>query len=101
LGSILGDAMMLVLKIPEIFDDMMNKVNDKMLGFEKKIDEIKLAQVTASKPTVKPLPPPADPPKKDTEVRLKEVKSNTRQAIIQELKNWFDIKKNIDKNREK
>ena len=91
--------MMLVLKIPEIFDDMMNKVNDKMLGFEKKIDEIKLAQVTASKPKVQPLPPPANPPKKETEVRLKEVKSNTRKAIIDELKNWFDIKKNLDKNK--
>ena len=90
---------MLVLKIPEIFDDMMNKVNDKMLDFEKKIDEIKLAQITASKPTVKPLPPPDNPPKKETEVRLKEVKSNTRKAIIDELKGWFEIKKNLDKKK--
>ena len=101
LGSILGDAMMLVLKIPGIFDDMMNGVNDKLIDLENQISEIKtLATAAAPKPTVKALPPPPDPVK-EIEKKVKIVQANTRTTIIQELKDMFDFKKNLEKNQKK
>lgn len=112
LASIIEDMMQLVLTIPSIFDDIMNQVSEKLSSLESKIqtfeqankvkadakkkflDEIKTSTSTT---LTQPKPPPPPPTPKIQEDKKEYKGANTKRMIMDELKELFKKKDELDK----
>ncbi|MFX1258928.1 MAG: hypothetical protein ACFFAN_13805 [Promethearchaeota archaeon] len=98
LTSIIEDMMHIILKIPDIFDEMMNSLNDKIIDLEQKFNNLNRLKTTTDTTILSSKSSPIIIQSKEN---LREdptyKSSNVKKLIMDELKGLFEKKKEMDR----
>lgn len=97
LASIIEDMMHIILEMPEIFDDIVDGLMEKIVSLDTKLNSLSNLQKSTDTTQVKPLPPPPPPPPIEEKEKTIYKRPSTKRLIIDELKELFAKKKGIEK----
>ena len=97
LADIIEDMMQIVLKLPDVFDQIMNGVNERIVGLERKVESIQEIQAQLLKDEKGSQPPPGPPEEFQSQQakqeRFKQASASTKTQIVRELKELFKKRK--------
>ena len=99
LASIIEDMMHIILEMPEIFDEIVDELNEKIIGLDTKLKSLSNLQTSNDIQQVKPLPPPPPPPPIEQKEKTIHKSPSTKRLIMDELKELFAKKKGIEKKQ--